>query len=508
MFVQAFDAAADRRSWPIADFQPQPDECPHLGEQLARLKAFLDVCYRPKVQEGRFSQQLWLCLSVMDTKSHAKSQTSGKISTMLAHLRDDRRYAAMLGLGFSIGVPFPLVYATQSAWLSEANVPIESIGLLSELTIAYKLKWLWSPFIDRYDPPFLAKTIGRRRAWIVISQLCIMITLAGVAFGDPGSWLAWTIAFSLALGLAGATQDICVDGWRITTAPPGKQSMMTAFSETGFRFGRLAAGAGALLLADKFGWRFAYLAMAGLIGIGALSAFLAPEPESDKHLTNEHPGFIATIVDPIRDLYLRLGSLALPILVLIAGFRMPGYVSDAMSIPLFKSLHYSDADIAWVTKVFGFGLALVATFVSAVVVRKLGIMRSLLFGTIAGSASHLSLAWLAANGRSFWDFALAVGIDGFAYAFAQMVLITFMSTIVSKEMAASQFALLTSLCALPGSLLAGTSGYFIKYVGFIDFFVGTSLLGVPVALLAWYVFRKHGAPTWTYPDDSEVAPGP
>ena len=90
----------------------------------------------------------------------------------------------------------------------------------------------------------------------------------------------------------------------------------------------------------------------------------------------------------------------------------------------------------------------------------------------------------------------AVGIDGFAYAFAQMVLITFMSTIVSKEMAASQFALLTSLCALPGSLLAGTSGYFIKYVGFVDFFIGTSLLGVPVALLAWYVFRRHGAPTW------------
>jgi len=159
---------------------------------------------------------------------------------------------------------------------------------------------------------------------------------------------------------------------------------MTAFSETGFRFGRLAAGAGALLLADRFGWRFAYLAMAGLIAIGA-SAFLAPEPESDKHLSHDHPSFVETIVSPIRDLYQRLGSLALPILVLIAGFRMPGYVSDAMSIPLFKSLHYSDADIAWVTKVFGFGLALVATFFSAWLVRKLGIMRSLLVGTIGGS---------------------------------------------------------------------------------------------------------------------------
>src|SRR5262249_58077935 len=116
-----------------------------------------------------------------------------------AHQKPDRRYAVMLRLGFSIGVPYPLVYATQSAWLSEAKVPIEIIGLLSELTIAYKLKWVWSPFLDRYDPPFLAATLGRRRAWIVVSQLFIMITLRGVSFGNPAHWRVCTVDFSLAL---------------------------------------------------------------------------------------------------------------------------------------------------------------------------------------------------------------------------------------------------------------------------------------------------------------------
>jgi PAT family beta-lactamase induction signal transducer AmpG len=371
----------------------------------------------------------------MDTRATPEPAHGNLMSSMLAHLRDDRRYLAMTGLGFSTGLPYLLVYITQSAWLSEAKVPIETIGLLSELTIAYKLKFIWSPFLDRYDPPFLAGWLGRRRAWIVFSQLCVMITLCGVAFGDPEHWLAWTIACSLALGIAGATQDICVDGWRITAAPPGKQSIMTAFSETGYRFGTLAAGAGALFIADKFGWRAAYLCMAGLIGLGALAAFLAPEPESDKHIVHDHPGFVETVVSPIRDLYRRLGYLALPILVLIAGFRMPGYISNAMAMPLFKSLHYSDSDIAWVTKIFGFGIALAATFFSAIVVRKLGIMRSLVVGTVAGSAAHLSLAGLAGHGGEFWAFALAVGIDGFAYAFAQMVLITFMSIIVSKDMA-------------------------------------------------------------------------
>ena len=127
-----------------------------------------------------------------------------------------------------------------------------------------------------------------------------------------------------------------------------------------------------------------------------------------------------------------------------------------MAIPLFKSLHYSDTDIATVTKLFGFWIALAATFFSAYVIRKIGMMPSLLFGTVAGSASHLSLAWLAASGGGdFWIFAISVSIEGFAYAFAQVVLINYMSSMTATELAASQYALLTSLCAFPGSILAG-----------------------------------------------------
>jgi PAT family beta-lactamase induction signal transducer AmpG len=131
----------------------------------------------------------------------------------------DRRIAAMLGLGFSSGIPFLLVYVTQSAWLSEAKVPVEILGLMSELTIAYKFKFVWAPFLDRYDAPLFSSLLGRRRGWIIVSQIAVMLTLAGVAFGDPAQWLFWTVVFSLALGFAGATQDVVIDGWRITAAP-------------------------------------------------------------------------------------------------------------------------------------------------------------------------------------------------------------------------------------------------------------------------------------------------
>jgi PAT family beta-lactamase induction signal transducer AmpG len=413
-------------------------------------------------------------------------------TNILSHIsKDPRRFGSAIVLGFSTGLPFLLVYSTQSAWLYDAKVPIETIGLLSEMTLAYKFKWVWAPFLDEYDAPIFSALLGRRRGWIAISQIAVMIALIGVAYGDPANWLTWTIFFSFALGIAGATQDITVDGWRITVVPKDKLALMTSVTEIGYRVGTLAAGAGALYLAHFYGWRAAYLSMAAIMLLGLTAALVAPEPPSDEEPHREKPGFVFTVTEPIKELWRRLGPMAVATLLLIAGFRMPGYVSSAMAMPLFKSLHFSEADIATVTKVFGFWIALGGTLLAGLVVRKFGMMKSLLIGTVAGSASHLSLAWLAAHGHDFTDFALAVGVDGFAYAFAQVVLIIYMSSLVSTEFATSQYALLTSLCALPGSLLAGASGYAIKHTGFEMFFVYTSLMGIPVAILAWWVWREQ-----------------
>ena len=407
----------------------------------------------------------------------------------------DRSLAAMLGLSFSSGLPFLLVYVTQSAWLIDAKVPLATIGLMSELTLAYKFKFVWAPFLDRYDVPVLSRWLGRRRGWIVLSQVGVMLALGGIAFGDPAHWLAWTIVFSLALGFAGATQDVVIDGWRIAVAPDRK-AIMSSWAEVGWRVGNLAAGAGTLFLADRYGWRSAYLFMAAAMTPGLVAALLAPEPESDRHRTDQAPaGLIATIWTPIQELMRRLGPLAVRILLLVAGFRMPGYVSFAMAVPLFKSLHYSNTDIATVTKLFGFWVAIAATILGGWIVPRIGMMASLLLGTVAGSASHLALAWLAAHGDhgggEFWVFAVTVGIDGFAYAFASIVLITYMSTLCSDDLAASQYALLTSLVALPGSLIAGASGFVIERLGFERFFEATSLLGLPVAILCWWVWHVH-----------------
>lgn len=423
----------------------------------------------------------------------ASDAAGSEKNAFLTPLFTDRRVVAVLGLGFAQGIPFLLVYATQSAWLVQAKVPLATIGLMSELTIAYKLKFLWAPFLDRHDAPLLGRWLGRRRGWIVAAQILVALALAGVAFGDPAHWLAWTVAFSLALGVAGATQDVVIDGWRITVAPPERQALMSSWAEIGYRVGNLAAGAGALYLSDAYGWRAAYLCMALLLAPGTIAALLAPEPPAAPLPPG---GFVETVWAPIRDLLARLGPLAVPVLALVAGFRMPGYVSSTMAIPLFKTLGYTNTDIATVTKLFGFWIALGGTFLASAIIPRIGMMASLLIGTVAASASHMALAYLAWHGghggAAFWTFAVTVGIDGFAYAFASIVLITYMSRLAATEHAASQYALLTSLCALPGSLLAGLSGFVIEQTGFTWFFVGTALIGVPVALLCLLVARRHG----------------
>ena len=425
-----------------------------------------------------------------------------QVATTKPHIFADRRVAAMLGLGFSSGLPLLLVYATQSAWFSDAKVPIEYLGLLSELTLAYKLKFLWAPFLDRYDCPLFGPWLGRRRGWMVAAQLLVVVALCGIAAGDPGHRLWWTVAFSLALGFAGATGDVVIDGWRIAVAPE-KKAVMSSWAEIGWRIGTLAGGAGTLVLADRVGWPGAYLGMAVLTLPGLAAALLAPEPAIEERSSEGSRNIILTIWHPIRELIVRLGPMAAPILILVAGFRMPGYVASAMAIPLFKALHYSNTDIATVTKGFGFGVAIAATAFGGWLVPRIGMMPSLFAGTFAGSASHLALAWLAAHGDhgggEFWVFAVAVSIDAFAYAFASIVLITYMSTLCASELAASQYALLTSLVALPGSLLAASSGFAIKALGFQHFFEATSLIGLPVAILCLWVWHREATSQRTVP---------
>jgi PAT family beta-lactamase induction signal transducer AmpG len=440
---------------------------------------------------------------------------TAKRSPLLADILTDRRLALMLALGFSSGLPFLLVFSTQSAWLREVGISRTEIGLLSYVALAYTLKFLWAPVIDTFDVPGLARLLGRRRAWMLVAQLGVALGLASLAFGDPAHALAWTVATAFLIAFMSATQDVVVDGWRIDAAPSERQGMMSATYQLGYRLALLCAGAGALYLADFVSWKAAYLSMSALMAVGIAACLLAPRAPQEATPANnptdagsgplDFPSLAASFVEPLADLVRRKGRMLALILALVALYRLPDFVSGVMANPLYIDLGFSKSDIATVSKIYGVWVGMAGAFAGGFAVSRLGLMPALLFGGIAASASHLMLALLAASGMRLDLLTLAISVENFASGFAGTALIAYMSSLTSPAFAATQYALLSSLYALPGKLVGGLSGLMVDSFGYPAFFAMTSTIGIPVAALCLIVWRSSIAPK---PSSDEEATSP
>jgi MFS transporter, PAT family, beta-lactamase induction signal transducer AmpG len=411
--------------------------------------------------------------------------------------------ALMLALGFSSGLPFLLILGTQAARLAEAKVPIQEIGLISWVGLCYSLKFLWSPVIDEVDVPYLARLLGRRRAWLLVAQIGIACGLVALAFADPAHSFKGLILCAVFTAFVAATQDIVIDGWRIDSAPPERQGMMAATYNFGYRLGLLAAGAGALYIADYSGWREAYLVMAVLMLVGIVAGLVSPRlPERAR---DETQSFAMNFVAPVVDLVRRFGPLLAVILLLVALYRLPDFLSGVMANPLYIGLGFSKSQIATMSKVYGIWIGIAGAFAGGFTITRIGLMPALLAGGIAAAASHLCLALLAATGKSLPLLALSVSVENFAGNFAGAALIAYMSSLTSPAYAASQYALLSSLYALLGKFFGGLSGFAVHQIGFAKFFASTSLIGVPVAALCLFLWARQGRVGRQLPQAKEPA---
>jgi PAT family beta-lactamase induction signal transducer AmpG len=419
-------------------------------------------------------------------------------------LRDiltDGRIALMLPLGFSSGLPFLLVFSTLSAWLREAGVSRTEIGMLSWVALAYSFKFLWAPMVDRYDVPGLARLLGRRRGWMALAQIVTAVGLAGIAFSGPRTSLPLTVTAALLVAFASATQDVVIDGWRIDAASTSRQGMMSASYQLGYRLALICAGAGALYIAEFVDWSAAYLAMAAMMGVGLVGTLLAPADRSDRpaaatKATVPGAGGVAlarVLVEPLADLFRRKGMMLIPILALIALFRLPDFVAGVMANPLYIDLGFSKADIASVSKLYGIWVGIAGAFAGGFALTRLGLWTTLLVGAAIAAGSNLMFAWLATEGARLDLLILAISIDNFASGFAGSALIAYMSGLTAPGFAASQYALLSSLYALPGKLIGGTSGAVVDAYGYPVLFTATAAIGIPLVLLCFVVRRDTKA---------------
>jgi PAT family beta-lactamase induction signal transducer AmpG len=406
----------------------------------------------------------------------------------------DKRVALMLALGFSSGLPFLLILGTLAVRLREAGISVETIGLFSYLALAYSLKFIWSPIVDALDVPLLSRWVGRRRGWMILCQLGVALAFVGSGMSDPAKAVAWTAAFTALAAFAAATQDVVVDGWRIDAAPTEMQGIMAASYQLGYRFGLLAAGAGALYVAQFVSWRAAYFSMAALMAVGVAASLLsapvdrAPEANAPRKRFD----FAEAVKAPLVDLYARKGHALFAILALVALYRLSDFLAGVMSNPLYVDLGFTKAQIASVAKIYGVWVGIVGAFAGGWLIVKIGLYRTMLIGALGQAVSHAMFAWLATQGASVEALVFAISADNFAQSFSGTVLIAYMSSLTGAGFSATQYALLSSLYALPGKVVAGVSGFAVASWGYPAFFAMTAAIALPVFALCILVARLAG----------------
>ena len=407
----------------------------------------------------------------------------------------DRRVALMIALAFGTGLPYLLVFSTLSVRLREAGVELHTIGMFSWLGLAYTLKFLWAPLVDAIDIPVLAKRFGRRRAWLMTSQVCVALALVGSGMSDPKTGLIWTALFTFLAAFAAATQDIVTDAWRIDAAPDERQGIMVAAYQLGYRIALLTAGAGALYLAEFVDWRTSYAVMGALMSIGLVAALLSPAVDrAPDALPGEHAharfDFVRAVKEPLTDLYARMGSVLVVVLVLCALYRMSDFLAGVMSGPLYVDLGFTKAQIASVTKIYGVIVGIIGAFSGGIMVARFGLFASMLAGAAAQACAHLAFAWLSTQGASIPALVIAISIDNFSQSFGGTILVTYMSGLTSAGFVATQYALLSSMYALPGKLVSGASGFVVEAYGYAFFFCLTAAILLPVTALIYVVWRS------------------
>ena len=422
-----------------------------------------------------------------------------KVYTQPASLR-------MLALGFSAGLPLLLVLGTLSFWLREAGIDRTTIGYLSWVGLAYAFKWVWAPLVDRLPLPGLTRRLGRRRSWLLLSQLLIAAGLLGMASQNPQLALTPMVWSALVVAFGSATQDIALDAYRIESASMQEQAALAATYQTGYRLAMIWAGAGVLWVAtlaqgEQLGyavraWQVAYSVMAACMVVGIVTVLLSPEPQPRPLPPSRsvQEWLHSALVAPFADFIARYRWQAALVLGLIAVYRISDVVMGIMANPFYVDMGYTKAQVAAVTKIYGVLMTLLGAFVGGAMAMRWGVMRVLMLGALLSASSNLLFAWLTGQAPTTVGLTLVVSADNLAGGIASAAFIAYLSSLTNVQYSATQYALFSSMMLLAPKWLAGFSGQFVDAYGYSPFFISTAALGLPVLVLVALAARVPTVP--------------
>jgi len=393
-------------------------------------------------------------------------------------LRFDRSLVVLLLLGFSAGLPLPLTGFTLRQWFSEAGISLGAIGLTALIGLAYTLKVLWAPVLDHVRPPIAR--LGRRRGWLAPVQAALAFAILALGFTDPAADPRTTVLVAVAVAVLSATQDIAIDAFRIESLPLERQGLGLAAYVWGYRIALLVANAGALGIVELAGWPAAFAAMAALVGVGLAATVLIarePLPEGMPPPSSWPARLRLAVIDPFRDLLRRRGWPL--ILAFVALFKLGEALAGIMTAPFYRSLGFSRLDVAAVSGVFGMAATLAGVTVGGILVARVGVGRALIATGLGQMVSNLMYVALAEAGRSVPMLWAQVGVENVTDGLADAAFVAFLSGLTSTAFTATQYALLSSLAAVPLRTLGASGGFLAERLGWTPFFLLTTAAALP-----------------------------
>ena len=446
----------------------------------------------------------------MSVTPETPSQAAARPSfgdTMAVYLKP--RVLIVLFLGFSAGLPLALSGSTLLFWAAEVGVNLKTIGLFALVGTPYTIKFLWAPSVDALDVPVLARLLGRRRGWLMLTQILLMLAILFLGVSDPASAPAVVAIGALMVAAASSTQDIVIDAFRIESLNENEQAAGMASYVAAYRIGMLVSSAGALYVVSGFeglgftkqgAWSASYAVMAALVVIGMLTTLVATEPAKSHaaEATHQHEGPVQrlrrTISGAFSDFFMHDGfAVAILVLVFVVLFKFTDALAGVMTGPFAVDLGFSRTEYANIVKGVGLIALLAGGFAGGYIARAFPLAASLWIGGILQSVANLAFSWLALVGHDLLWLTIAITVENFTSAIGTVMFVAYLSALCRNPLhTATQYALLTALAAVGRTYLSAGAGYVASATGWAWFFVICALAGIPaLILLTWLQAQGH-----------------
>ncbi|MBN8970687.1 MAG: MFS transporter [Rhizobiales bacterium] len=416
------------------------------------------------------------------------------------------RVLVVMFLGFSSGLPLALSGSTLLVWVSESGVSLGTIGLFTLVGTPYTLKFLWAPLVDGLRLPILTKWLGRRRGWLIFTQLLLMAAILALALTDPARSPFFVALGALMVATASATQDIVVDAFRVESLDESEQAAGMASYVAAYRIGMVASTAGALFLVTGFehlglprlhAWMASLAVMAGLVVIGIVTVLLAHEPDGSTRTeaaTGDKPS-LQRVIDAAIGAFVEFLNRrdAIVVLVFVMLFKFTDAFAGAMTVPFIIDVGFTRNDYAIIVKGLGLAATLIGGFAGGFLARACPLIACLWIGGLLQAISNLTFSWLALVGPQQWALAVAVSIEQFTGAIGTVIFVAYLSALCNNPLhTATQYALLTALASVGRIYLSSGAGYVAAAAGWPLFFVVSVLVAIPsLLLMIWLQQRGH-----------------